>query len=76
MAKIAPFSEERLVTIRRRLMQLSILKKELKQGEIYAALHLRSFCKQWVNEHLHMEEVEFGPALAQNGEMLISAQPE
>jgi len=31
----------------------------LKQQEVYAALRLRGFCKMWMQEHMHVEQLEF-----------------
>jgi hemerythrin len=59
--------EESRIELRRNRVRLLALKEELRRGDIYAALHLRAVCRQWLNEHLLVEDIELSPALSQGG---------
>jgi hemerythrin len=60
-------SEESRIELRRNRVRLLALKEELRQGDVYAALHLRAVCRQWLNEHLQVEDIELSPTLSQGG---------
>jgi hemerythrin len=46
------------------------IEEELGRDEIYASLHLRSLCKEWMSKHLYMEHIEFEIAGLVNREEL------
>ena len=58
--KIAfPVREDQLNAWKRNMAELLQIDAGLKHEEVYAALRLRGFCKVWMHEHMHMEQLEF-----------------
>ena len=58
--KIAfPVREDQRNAWKKSMADLLQIDAGLKQEEVYAALRLRGFCKIWMHEHMHMEQLEF-----------------
>jgi len=58
--KIAfPVREDQLNAWKRNMAELLQIDAGLKQEEVYGALRLRGFCKGWMQEHMHIEQLEF-----------------
>ena len=58
--KIAfPIREDQRNTWKKDMADLLQIDAGLKQGEVYAALRLRGFCKVWMHEHMQVEQLEF-----------------
>jgi hemerythrin len=58
--KIAlPVREDQLNAWKKNIADLLQIDAGLKQQEVYAALRLRGFCKMWMQEHMHVEQLEF-----------------
>ena len=58
--KIAfPVREDQRNAWKKNMADLLQIDAGLKQEEVYAALRLRGFCKVWMHEHMHMEQLEF-----------------
>jgi hemerythrin len=58
--KIAlPVREDQLNAWKKNVADLLLIDAGLKQEEVYAALRLRGFCKTWMQEHMHVEQLEF-----------------
>jgi hemerythrin len=58
-----PFAEAQLPLLRDIRIRVLDMMAELEKGEVYAALHLRSLCKEWLGRHLHLEILETQGAL-------------
>jgi hemerythrin len=58
--KIAfPVREDQRNAWKKNIADLLRIDAGLKQEEVYAALRLRGFCKMWMQEHMHVEQLEF-----------------
>jgi hemerythrin len=58
--------EDQLNAWKKNMSELVQIDAGLKQEEVYAALRLRSFCKVWMHEHMHVEQLEFEFAVVEN----------
>ncbi len=54
-----PVREDQRNAWKNNLAELLQIDAGLKQEEVYAALRLRGFCKVWMQEHMHVEQLEF-----------------
>ena len=48
-----PFVDDQGAVWRKNIAELLQIEAGLKQGEVYAALRLRGFCKGWIHEHIY-----------------------
>jgi hemerythrin-like metal-binding protein len=54
-----PVLEDQRNAWKKNLTELLQIDAGLKRDEVYSALRLRAFCKNWIYEHLYVETVEF-----------------
>jgi hemerythrin len=51
--------EDQLNAWTKNMAELLQIDAGLKQEEVYAALRMRGFCKVWMHDHMHVEQLEF-----------------
>jgi hemerythrin len=54
-----PFVDDQGAVWRKNIAELLQIEAGLKQGEVYAALRLRGFCKGWMHEHIYAKGRKF-----------------
>jgi hypothetical protein len=70
-----PISEYQADGWTKNMAELLQIDAGLNQKEVYSALRLRSFCKRWTREHMHVEHVYVENVHVENVEFDIAAMP-